>query len=56
VIGITLNNDWAYPLDPSSESDQRAALRRNEFCFGWFADPIYFGYYPESMRAGAGDR
>lgn len=56
VIGITLNIDWAYPLDPSSTADQAAAKRRNEFTFSWFADPIFFGIYPLSMRNGAGDR
>lgn len=27
VIGITLNSDFAYPLDPSSMQDQEAAQR-----------------------------
>lgn len=56
VVGITLNIDWAFPLDPSSEQDRAAAQRRNEFTFSWFADPIYFGQYPLSMRKGAHKR
>lgn len=27
VIGITLNTDFAYPLNPASEDDQKAAQR-----------------------------
>jgi beta-glucosidase len=27
-----------------------------EFSAGWFADPVYFGKYPESMIANVGDR
>ncbi|HEX9973072.1 MAG TPA: family 1 glycosylhydrolase, partial [bacterium] len=30
--------------------DRAAAQRAVEFFLGWFADPIYFGDYPESMR------
>jgi beta-glucosidase len=56
VIGITLNIDWAYPLDPASGADKAAAERRNEFTFSWFADPIFFGKYPLSMRQGAQER
>lgn len=35
------------PKDPSSNADCRAAQRGNEFELGWFADPLYFGDYPE---------
>ncbi len=27
-----------------------------EFLLGWYADPIYFGDYPESMKLNIGDR
>ena len=50
VIGITLNIDWAYPLDNAAPEDIAAAKRRNEFTFSWFADPIFFGKYPTSMQ------
>lgn len=69
VIGITLNSDFAYPLDPSSVEDQQAAQRfllfpsssvtlcRNlEFQAGWYADPVFFGHYPQSMVDAVGDR
>ena len=52
-IGITLNSDWAEPIDESSEE---AAQRDLAFTLGWFADPIYFGDYPKEMREACGDR
>jgi beta-glucosidase len=56
VIGITLNHDWAEPFDTSNIDDIAAAQRRNEFGFGWFADPLFFGHYPVSMQEAIGDR
>lgn len=55
-IGITLNGDFMYPYDADSEDDKAACQRRLEFWLGWFADPIYFGDYPECMRKQLGDR
>ncbi|EFX00728.1 beta-galactosidase [Grosmannia clavigera kw1407] len=55
-IGITLNGDATYPWDPEDGEDVAAAQRKLEFSIAWFADPIYFGHYPESMRAQLGDR
>ena len=55
VIGITNNCDWREPNSDAPE-DVEAAQRSLEFFLGWFADPIYLGDYPESMRAGVGDR
>jgi beta-glucosidase len=49
VIGITNNSDWHEPLTDSAE-DRETADRALEFSLGWFADPIYFGDYPSSMR------
>lgn len=54
-IGIALNLDWAEPLSDARE-DVLAASRKNEFSLGWFADPIVFGDYPDSMRRWVGDR
>ena len=56
AIGITLNCDWNAPLDPESKADRDAAERAVEFQLGWFADPIWFGDYPDSMRKLVGDR
>ncbi|KAI5810344.1 glycoside hydrolase family 1 protein [Pyronema omphalodes] len=56
MIGITLNGDWTEPWDPANPEDVEAAQRKLEFAISWFADPIYFGRYPESMRKQLGDR
>lgn len=55
-IGITLNGDWAEPWDPEDPADVEACDRKIEFAISWFADPVYFGHYPESMRKQLGDR
>ncbi len=55
-IGITLNGDATYPWDPEDPADVEACDRKIEFAISWFADPIYLGHYPESMRKQLGDR
>ena len=55
-IGIVLNGDHAYPWDPKDPLDVEACDRKIEFSICWFADPIYFGKYPDSMRKQLGDR
>ncbi|KAF8474184.1 beta-glucosidase [Kalaharituber pfeilii] len=55
-IGITLNGDWAEPWDPEDPEDVVACERKLEFAISWFADPVYFGEYPASMRKQLGDR
>lgn len=54
-IGITNNCDWREPLT-NSDDDKAAAQRALEFFLAWFADPIYLGDYPESMRLRLGER
>ncbi|TFL07688.1 glycoside hydrolase family 1 protein [Pterulicium gracile] len=56
-IGITLNGDWAMPYDNSPEN-VAAAQRALDFAIGEciYADPVYLGHYPESMRMILGDR
>jgi beta-glucosidase len=54
-IGITLNTDWAQART-ESPADQEAAERHLEWQAAWFADPIYFGDYPASMRKAVGAR
>jgi beta-galactosidase len=55
VIGITNNCDWRDPATDSPQ-DKAAAQRSLEFFLAWFADPVYFGDYPEVMKSRLGDR
>ena len=55
IIGISNNCDWREPLT-ESEKDKKAAVRALEFYVGWFADPIFLGDYPQSMKDGVGRR
>jgi beta-glucosidase len=55
-IGITLNGDWADPWDPNDAEDVKACDRKIEFAISWFADPVYYGKYPQSMIDQLGDR
>jgi len=52
---MTLNGDWAEP-NTTSPLDLAAAERHLEFQMAWFADPIFFGDYPEVMKQRVGDR
>jgi beta-glucosidase len=54
-IGMTNNCDWGEPASRSPE-DIAAAQRYVEWYLGWFADVIYLGDYPASMRDKLGDR
>ncbi|KAF9447997.1 glycoside hydrolase family 1 protein [Macrolepiota fuliginosa MF-IS2] len=54
-IGITLNGDWAMPYDDNQENVD-AAQHALDFAIGWFADPVYLGFYPPYMREVLGDR
>ncbi|MFT7120650.1 MAG: beta-glucosidase [Neolewinella sp.] len=54
-IGMTNNCDWRQPLTDSPQ-DAAASQLALEFFLGWFADPIYLGDYPASMRKRLGDR
>lgn len=54
-IGVTFNSMW---FEPARDDDAcRTATRRClDFELGWFADPVYRGDYPQSMREIVGDR
>jgi len=55
IIGITLNGDYAEPYDNSPENIQ-AVVSKNAAAIGWFADPIFLGYYPPSLVSMLGER
>lgn len=55
-IGITLNTTWIEPKDVNDSACVEGAKRGMEFELGWYADPLYFGDYPESMRLTVGER
>ncbi|KZS88053.1 glycoside hydrolase family 1 protein [Sistotremastrum niveocremeum HHB9708] len=55
VIGITLNGDWAIPYDDSPEN-VAAAQATLDVAIGWYADPIYLGFYPPYMKQMLGER
>ncbi|KIJ28561.1 glycoside hydrolase family 1 protein [Sphaerobolus stellatus SS14] len=54
-IGITLNGDWAMPYDESPDN-VAAAQHALDFAIGWYADPVYLGFYPPYMKEVLGDR
>lgn len=53
---LTILGDYGYPYNPSSKEDIAAVERKLEFAISWFADPIYHGSYPASMKAQLGSR
>merc|ERR550525_1236707 len=55
-IGIVLNAEWKQPLRSGHADDIQAAQRSMDFQLGWFADPIFYGDYPASMRQTLGKR
>ncbi len=65
-IGITLNGDWAEPYTNSTDDVAAAESKcyfiklkipgHLEFQMSWFADPIWFGDYPDSMKDLVGNR
>lgn len=54
-IGITFNTMWFEPAR-NDEACKSATSRCLDFELGWFADPVYTGDYPQSMREIVGDR
>ena len=50
-VGITLNIDWAEPVNPKDGNHLEASDRAIQFHLGWFAHPIFInGAYPDVMR------
>eukprot|EP01026_Neomeris_dumetosa_P001167 TRINITY_DN10288_c0_g1_i6.p2 TRINITY_DN10288_c0_g1~~TRINITY_DN10288_c0_g1_i6.p2 ORF type:complete len:296 (-),score=35.04 TRINITY_DN10288_c0_g1_i6:257-1066(-) len=56
-IGLALNCEWFENLEPAqTPTSFNASERMLEFMLGWFADPVCFGQYPESMVSTLGDK
>jgi len=56
-IGIVLDYKWAYPQDPNSEDDKKAAQWDRDNVMGFWAEPIFkTGDYPTSLREFFGDK
>jgi len=55
-IGIVVNSDFAYPLNQTEASDAEAANRWLQFTCGWFANPVFWGDYPDVMKQSIGAR
>ena len=54
-IGLVMNCDWREPFSGSA-ADRAAAELALELMLAWFADPLYFGDYSESMKARLGSK
>ncbi|MFA6172165.1 MAG: GH1 family beta-glucosidase [Kiritimatiellales bacterium] len=54
-IGLVMNCDWREPLT-DSDADRDAAELALEFMLAWFADPVYSGDYPGSMKVRLGTK
>ncbi|KQK22930.1 beta-glucosidase 6 [Brachypodium distachyon] len=54
-LGMAFDVMWYEPMT-SRAVDVEAAKRAQEFQLGWFADPFFFGDYPETMRKRVGER
>jgi beta-glucosidase len=52
--GVTLNGDYALPVDPNDPEDVAASHRSMEYQMAIFADPIFHGKWPDSVAAGVG--
>ncbi|KAJ8976261.1 hypothetical protein NQ317_006339 [Molorchus minor] len=55
MIGAIFDTHWFEPRTNSSE-DVAAAEQGRQFSFGWFANPIVNGDYPEIMKTRIADR
>jgi beta-glucosidase len=55
VCGVTLNGDYALPVDPNDPEDVAASHRSMEYQMAIFADPIFHGKWPDSVVAGVGN-
>ncbi|WP_374511745.1 GH1 family beta-glucosidase [Niveibacterium sp.] len=50
-LGIVLNQSPAYPANPDSEADRRAARIADGLSTRWYMDPLFRGAYPADVVA-----
>ncbi|KAK3085076.1 hypothetical protein FSP39_023890 [Pinctada imbricata] len=55
-VGITLNTDWQVPMNPKDQNDRDMSDRAIYFMFGWFAEPVIKGDYPQVMKDFIGNK
>ncbi|RSH90093.1 hypothetical protein EHS25_001426 [Saitozyma podzolica] len=53
-IGITLNCDWAEPIDDSPAAKEAAQVTL-DLVMGLYADPVYLGKFPDSLKSEFGE-
>lgn len=49
-IGMALWSEWSEPWRADNEGDKRASQNKLDTDFGWFADAIHFGDYPDHIK------
>jgi beta-glucosidase len=51
IVSAALDTEWTIPLDPDNPKDVEAAQRYIDYRLGIFADPLWKGDWPASVRA-----
>lgn len=51
TLGAALDTEWTIPLDPANPKDVEAAQRYIDYRLGIFADPLWKGDWPASVKA-----
>ncbi|KAJ8924532.1 hypothetical protein NQ315_007330 [Exocentrus adspersus] len=52
-ISLVIDTPW---YEPETPEDEEAAERKRQFVFGWYANPIFNGDYPEIMKTRIANR
>lgn len=55
-ISIAINSDFVQPQNPNNNDDINAAQRGILWRLGLYADPLFFGDYPQEIRERCGNR
>uniref|UniRef100_A0A0K8TVD7 Putative glycosyl hydrolase n=1 Tax=Phaedon cochleariae TaxID=80249 RepID=A0A0K8TVD7_PHACE len=50
-VGIAIDTSWYEPFSYNSTADIEAAETKQQFSYGWYANPIVHGDYPWVMQA-----